>query len=265
MLEDMSEQDPNHDDTQRIPTGEPGPEAPHTHRYGETTGGAGGRSDTAVYDTQGWETPPGGGSGPWQGGSSFYGAPYQPPTQPPRRRGVTAGVLVAALVLGGLAGLGGAAVYDLVDGDSAASGDTGRTTTTVVEREDTPASEGSVQAVAESVLPSVVKIDVRTAQGAGSGSGVVISADGEILTNHHVVDAAQEGGTVSVGFDDGSTASARVVGTDPLTDLAIIQAEDASGLTPATLGRSRNLDVGEQVVAIGSPFGLDASVTRGSV
>jgi putative serine protease PepD len=266
MLEDMNEQDPNHEATQRISTGGTSPEAPHTHRYGETTGATRGPGDTAVYDTRGWGAPSGGGSGSWQGGSSFYGAPYQPPAEPPKRRGaVTAGVLVGALVLGGLAGLGGAAVYDLVDGGTAAGDADGRTSTTVVEREDAPAAEGSVQAVAESVLPSVVKIDVRGAQGAGSGSGVVISADGEILTNHHVVDAAQQGGAVSIGFNDGSTASARVVGTDPLTDLAIIQAEDASGLTPATLGQSGNLDVGEQVVAIGSPFGLDATVTSGIV
>jgi putative serine protease PepD len=115
------------------------------------------------------------------------------------------------------------------------------------------------------VLPSVVKINVQGPQGQGSGSGVIISEGGEILTNYHVVEVAEQGGTVSVGFNDGSSTTAEVIGTDPLTDLAIIKADDVSGLTPATLGRSGNLDVGEEVVAIGSPFGLEATVTSGIV
>ncbi|MGH3371940.1 MAG: S1C family serine protease, partial [Nocardioidaceae bacterium] len=76
---------------------------------------------------------------------------------------------------------------------------------------------------------------------------------------------AEQGGRVSVGFNDGSTTTAEVVGTDPMTDLAVIKADDVSGLTPATLGQSGNLDVGEEVVAIGSPFGLEATVTSGIV
>ena len=115
------------------------------------------------------------------------------------------------------------------------------------------------------MLPSVVKITVQGQQGEGSGSGVILSSDGVILTNNHVVEVAEGGGTLSVSFDDGSTAEAEVVGTDPLTDLAIIQAKDVSGLTPATLGSSDNLDVGEEVVAVGSPFGLEATVTTGIV
>jgi putative serine protease PepD len=122
-----------------------------------------------------------------------------------------------------------------------------------------------VQQVAASVLPSVVKINVTGAQGAGSGSGIVLSESGEILTNNHVVEVADGSGRISVSFSDGTTAPAEVVGTDPLTDLAVIQAQDVSGLTPATIGRSGQLDVGENVVAIGSPFGLEATVTSGIV
>jgi putative serine protease PepD len=173
---------------------------------------------------------------------------------------LVAGVLAAALVVGGAAGIGGAAGYDALTADS-----TDAQSSPVVSTEDTPAKAGSVEAVANSVLPSVVKINVQGAQGGGSGSGVIISADGEILTNNHVVEVAQGGGAVSVGLNDGRTVPAEIIGTDPLTDLAIIKAKGVSGLTPAALGESGNLDVGEQVVAIGSPFGLEATVTSGIV
>ena len=156
---------------------------------------------------------------------------------------------------------------DLLDQDDppAASSPSASSSSTVSQRTDTAAEPGSVEEVANSVLPSVVKINVRGAQGNGSGSGVIVSADGEILTNDHVVAVAAGGGALSVSFEDGSTAAARVIGTDPVTDLAIIKAQDVSGLTPATLGESSNLDVGEEVVAVGSPFGLEATVTSGIV
>ena len=115
------------------------------------------------------------------------------------------------------------------------------------------------------MLPSVVKINVSGSEGSGSGSGIILSSDGEILTNNHVAAIAGDGGTMSVSFNDGSTAKASVVGTDPLTDTAVIKAEGVSGLTPATIGKSADLKVGESVVAIGSPFGLDSTVTSGIV
>jgi putative serine protease PepD len=124
--------------------------------------------------------------------------------------------------------------------------------------------------VAAKVLPSVVKIEVSGAQGAGSGSGIILSSDGRILTNNHVVELAGNGGTLRVTFNDGSHADAHVLGTDPLTDTALIQAqtdqgENVSGLTPATIGKSGDLAVGQGVVAIGSPLGLEATVTSGIV
>jgi putative serine protease PepD len=115
------------------------------------------------------------------------------------------------------------------------------------------------------VLPSVVMIEVSGANGSGSGSGIILSADGKILTNNHVVALAGKGGSLSVSFNDGSHAKAKVLGADPLTDTAVIQAQGVSGLTPATLGHSSSLQVGQGVVAIGSPFGLDATVTSGIV
>jgi putative serine protease PepD len=119
--------------------------------------------------------------------------------------------------------------------------------------------------VAATVLPSVVSISFESNAGAGQGSGVVISSDGQILTNNHVVAEAADGGSLSVTFSDGTTADADIVGRDPATDLAVIQAQDVSDLTAAKLGNSDDLHVGDTVLAIGSPLGLDGSVTSGIV
>ena len=199
-----------------------------------------------------------------------YGtSPYQqaPPPAPPRRRrtGLVAGALAATLLVGGGAGFGGAALWDQTQGEDASSSATPTASTPVVDQGDTPAADGSVEAVANAVLPSVVTIQVAGQQGQGSGSGIILSADGTILTNNHVVEVAAGGGTVRVYFADGSSAPAKVLGTDPLTDTAVIKADGVCGLTPATIGKSANLDVGQEVVAFGSPFGLDSTVTSGIV
>ena len=127
------------------------------------------------------------------------------------------------------------------------------------------ATTDSIVKVAHNVLPSVVKINVSGSDGSGSGSGIILSADGKILTNNHVASLAGKSGQISIDFNDGSHAPAKVLGTDPLTDTAVVQAEGVSGLTPATIGHSSSLQVGQGVVAIGSPFGLDATVTSGIV
>jgi len=185
----------------------------------------------------------------------------------PRRAGLATAVIATAVVVGGVAGVGGAAAWSALDGNgtSSASGAGTPITSQVVDTPESPAPSGSVEAVAAKVLPSVVKIDVSGSQGSGSGSGIILSSDGEILTNNHVVALAGDGGSLSVSFNDGSTAKAQVLGTDPLTDTAVIKAENVSGLTPATIGKSADLKVGESVVAIGSPFGLDSTVTSGIV
>jgi putative serine protease PepD len=119
---------------------------------------------------------------------------------------------------------------------------------------------------AAAVLPSVVSVGVEAGGQRGSGSGVVISADGQILTNDHVVAQAGAGDAgLTVTFSDGTTAEAEIVGRDPATDLAVIEARGAGDLTPATLGRSADLNVGDTVLAIGSPLGLDGSVSSGIV
>jgi putative serine protease PepD len=120
---------------------------------------------------------------------------------------------------------------------------------------------GSVASIAKAMLHSVVEIGVETASGAGSGSGVVIRPDGYILTNNHVVgDATQI--QVLIGT---RTVRAKLIGTDPENDLAVIQAVSAGPLQPAPLGTVNGLKVGDPVIAIGSPLGLAGTVTAGII
>ena len=178
-----------------------------------------------------------------------------------RGKGLAATVVAASLLVGGAAGVGGAAVWtsthDSVQSSPVLTQTGGSTAQT--------AATGSIEKVAQNVLPSVVMINVSGPGGSGSGSGIILSADGKILTNNHVAAVAGKTGSLSVSFNDGSHAPAKILGTDPLTDTAVIQAQGVSGLTPATLGHSSSLQVGQGVVAIGSPFGLDATVTSGIV
>jgi len=174
---------------------------------------------------------------------------------------------VLALVLG--AGTGGALIALAIDDDpeppAATSLNAAATAREAGSSGDSEPDEPLSQ-VADTVLPSVVSITIDTDRGEAQGSGVVISDDGMILTNNHVAaEAAGDGADMSVAFSDGQTADADVVGTDPASDLAVIQAQDVSDLTPATLGSSDDLHVGDTVLAIGSPLGLDGSVTSGIV
>ncbi len=205
-----------------------------------------------------------------------FDPPLPPPPPPvwttppsPRRGRFAATVLAGALVLGGGAGVGGAAAYDALTGDDGAGTSPASAaplvSPVVAGGDDSPAADGTVEQVASAVLPSVVKLEVSGAQESGSGSGVILSSDGEILTNNHVAEVAADGGRITVDFDDGTQAPAEIIGTDPLTDTALVKAQGVSDLTPATLGQSDDVAVGEQVVAIGSPFGLDATVTSGIV
>ena len=219
-----------------------------------------------AYGPQG----PGGPQGP-SGPQGPFGAPPfsggQPPylhhgaagaPQPERRKGsgrivgvaaVTA--LITSLIVGPAAALGTAALFpDGLGGPvSSLTGEQGGT-----------ATEGEVGKVAEKVLPSVVSIQTAN----GGGSGVIISSDGQVLTNAHVVDAAR-GGPLEVLFNDGTSARAEILGSDPVSDIAIVQAEGTHGLEPAVLGDSDQVGVGADVVAIGSPLGLSGTVTTGVV
>ncbi|MDT5017505.1 MAG: putative serine protease PepD [Mycobacterium sp.] len=128
---------------------------------------------------------------------------------------------------------------------------------------------GSVEQVAAKVLPSVVQLETDAGNQSFEGSGIILTADGLIMTNAHVVSTAADAGHgdvhTTVTFADGRTTPFAVVAADPTTDVAVVRATGVSGLTPITLGTSSNLRVGQQVVAVGSPLGLDGTVTTGIV
>ena len=204
-------------------------------------------------------------------------APPTPPAgqsfqkqEPPRRerRGFagTAGVALLAAVL---ASGGTYAVTQLTDSPTPTTATTSTTTQnqgsspTVVQGN---ATAPDWTAVAKAVSPSVVSIDVTTQQGSGAGSGVILDAQGHVLTNNHVVGDATASGAISVTLADGRTYGATIVGTDPSTDLAVIKLTSApSDLTPITLGDSSILKVGDPVMAVGNPLGLSGTVTTGIV
>jgi putative serine protease PepD len=204
---------------------------------------------------------------PWQRPAEQPTTPIWQPSPPRARRkraiSTTAVVGVLAGLLGGAAGAGIVQATDGGEQSTAASSltDTG---TQSDRGSDTSAPAGTIEQVAQRVLPSVVSISVQGAGGTGTGTGVIISSDGQILTNNHVVAGAANGGRIVVDFEDDTSAEATVVGLDPLMDLAIIKA-DKTGLTPAELGDSQELNVGDQVVAFGSPLGLEGTVTSGIV
>jgi putative serine protease PepD len=124
---------------------------------------------------------------------------------------------------------------------------------------------GSVAQIAATLLPSVVSIIVTTTDAGDEGTGIILTSDGEILTNNHVVEGAATTGVIAVTLDDGRTVKASIVGRDPTTDLAVIKAAGVTGLHPASLGTDSALVVGQQVIAIGSPLGLSNTVTSGIV
>jgi len=198
---------------------------------------------------------------------SYRPSPPAPPAPPaPRRSGLGAGVLVGALVIGGLAGVGGAVGYEKLAGsdDTTVKTEDGGTIDT---SQLNPLDIVSVNSVAKAVLPSVVKITAALDNGSGgTGSGSILTEDGEILTNNHVVEIADtEGATLTVSFNDGTNAEAELIGRDPATDLALIKVTDKSDLPPIQIGDSDATEVGQAVVAVGSPYGLEATVTAGIV
>lgn len=187
-------------------------------------------------------------------GSSFKRAP------------VAVGV-VAALAVGAIiGGVSGAGVTMWATSNSSSSPVVGSPTATTITVND-PKNATQVTAVAAKATPSVVTINVTAQNAGGTGSGVVLTKDGYILTNTHVVtlDGAAADGAVTVTTSDGRLFKAKVVGTDPISDLAVIKLDGVSDLQPADFADSAKLNVGDTAIAIGAPLGLAGTVTDGIV
>jgi S1-C subfamily serine protease len=165
--------------------------------------------------------------------------------------------LLAAALLGGVSAVG---VWSAVDEDAAPAA--APATTTTVNR---PVSStgSSIAQIYKDTITGVVTITSQSGQGVSTGSGWVLDADGHVVTNQHVVSDADE---VTVTFHDGSKIQARVVGTDPSTDVALLELSRVpKDIKALDLGSADALQIGDPVIAIGSPFGLEGTVTSGIV
>ncbi|WP_300268474.1 trypsin-like peptidase domain-containing protein, partial [Microbacterium sp.] len=198
--------------------------------------------------------------------SDFSPASQATPKQKEKKpfgAGKVAALVVAAALVGGAAGLGTSYIGNTVwaqPGGSAASGPDSITV-------NNPGSVNETTAIATEVLPSVVTIQVAGQNGSGNGSGVVLSKDGYVLTNTHVVTlgGAEADPTIRVTTSDGTMYDATIVGTDPIYDLAVIKLEGAEDLKPIEFADSSEINVGSTAVAVGAPLGLSNSVTTGIV
>jgi len=191
--------------------------------------------------------------------------PPLPPNVRSHRRGegrwprrVAGGAAILALVAGGGTAGGLFAERYLIDNPT-----TTVTTATATTIGTATVTEGDALApIAGKVSPSIVTVLIDSANESALGSGVVVSADGLILTNNHVI---ASGGTASVRLSTGKTVPAKVVATDTTHDLALVQATGLTGLTPVTFGTDDSVAVGDTVLAFGAPLGLEGTVTSGIV
>src|SRR5450631_1600217 len=205
--------------------------------------------------------------------------PYQPPpsTPPPAgkrpSRGLRTGAIIALTVL--LAMVFGTGLFaGWQFGHSSSTAIATPSTDTSSQLQTNPSTQPTVpalsgnnleavrEAVVAKVTPTVVQINVTTAQGSGIGSGVIIDKRGYIVTNNHVVSGAQ---SVQVVMSDGTKLVGRVTGTDPADDLAVVKINPPANMPVANLGNSSQLKVGQDVLAIGNPLGITQTVTNGIV
>ncbi|WP_019634732.1 S1C family serine protease [Actinomadura atramentaria] len=238
------------------PPGSGGPGVPPGSQHGPHQGphGPAGPPPGGPRPMAGYGQPPG--TGPnW--------APVPPPP-PSARRGPGLGLLAILVAVVALVSAGvGAGVAVLTSDDDQGTvslgGGSGSSGSGAVSR-----PPDSVAGIASRVLPSVVMIRVKSATEEGAGTGFIVN-DGYIVTNNHVAAGAGQGGQIQIVFNDKKTLPATVKGTDPSSDVAVLKPEGQHSLPPLQLGDSDKIAVGDPVIAIGSPLGLQGSVTTGIV
>ncbi|WP_026538395.1 S1C family serine protease [Arthrobacter sp. 9MFCol3.1] len=248
------------------------PSQPGHPPYGQSQQTPYGQSQQAPYGQAQYGANPYGahsGGQPPSGPSYPSGPAFanDPAHAPKRKAAFGVPTLVASIVAAGLIGGGVVAGSNVLLGDrlapSAASNTSQAGPVIVNNRDDVNA----ITAAALKASPSVVTIKATSGSDGGTGSGIILDTQGHVLTNTHVVtlDGKAANASMEVRTSDGKVYSAKIVGTDPLSDLAVIKIENPSGLVPATLGDSGKLNVGDTAVAIGSPLGLTGTVTDGIV
>ncbi|MGN6426407.1 MAG: S1C family serine protease [Leifsonia sp.] len=212
---------------------------------------------------------PAGQPGPYAPYGQQHGYSTAPGSEPVKtKKRTSTGLIIATLaigaLIGGVAGAGaGVGLYSATSNNATIKTVSGPQNITVNDTNNAT----TITAVAAKASPSVVTINVSASSEGGTGSGIVLTSDGYVLTNTHVVtlDGQASDVNVSVTDNDGKIYSAKIVGTDPTTDLAVIKLDGASGMTPMTWANSSKLNVGDTTVAIGAPLGLSGTVTDGIV
>jgi len=204
-------------------------------------------------------------SGPSYPHSPGYAS--NPADAPKRKAAFGVPTLVASILAAGLVGGGVVAGSSALLADrsiTSLSSNSSQAGPVIVNNKD---DVNAITAAAVKATPSVVTIKATSGSDGGTGSGIVLDAEGHVLTNTHVVtlDGSAANAAIEVRTSDGRVYAAKIVGTDPLSDLAVVKMDRPSGLVPATLGDSAKLNVGDTAVAIGSPLGLTGTVTDGIV
>ena len=232
----------------------------HQPFYGGSNPGTNGNTGSQFHNAQGFQNAQG------QNGPGLQHTPgHSSAVANKRKPAFGVGTLVASMLAAGLVGGGVVAGSNaLWDNPAPAASTGGQSSTVIVNNKD---DVNVITAAAAKASPSVVTIKATSGNEGGTGSGIILDDQGHILTNTHVVtlDGATANAAIEVRTSDGRVLKATVVGTDPLSDLAVIKVSDASGLVPATLGDSSKINVGDTAVAIGSPLGLTGTVTDGIV
>ena len=244
-----------------------------TQTYGtpndfENSGGFTNPYDTSAGDSASWDNQ----NGLGKVHKKRKKAPRKPSPQVTFTRRSLTWLIVLCMIVSGGVGFGGAAAANALFGnDTPSSAKAGSVKTTGYTLEDATGSNKTVQEITKEARPSVVEIKTESVSSdswmqqyvtQGAGSGVIITSDGYIVTNNHVIEGASK---ITVTTSDQQEYDAELVGTDPITDIAVLKIK-AEGLTPATYGNSDQLAVGDMAVAIGNPLGeLGGTVTAGII